>query len=167
MELLSLLSTSEIVANLIGFLILFAVLRRFAWKPLLDALDRRRERIAGELAEADKAKAEAETLRAAYEARLAAVDDEAQAKIRAALQEGRREADEIRRKAHLDAENIVVLARETVASQVAAAREKVRDDVVDLTIKTTEEVIEERLTEDEDRKMVDDFLKRIEELEPL
>ena len=45
MELLKLLSTSEIVAQILGFLLLFFLLRAFAWKRLLALLDERKARI--------------------------------------------------------------------------------------------------------------------------
>ena len=61
-------------AQLLNFLILVALLKRFLYRPILDAIDAREQRIAGELAQADAAKAEAERERDAFAQKNAEFD---------------------------------------------------------------------------------------------
>ena len=63
MGLLKLLNANEIAAQIITFLILLFLMKRFAWKPFLKVLDDRRERIASEFKKIDEAKSAAEKVR--------------------------------------------------------------------------------------------------------
>jgi F-type H+-transporting ATPase subunit b len=71
MELLKLLSAPELIAQIISFLILFFILRAFAWKKFLNILDQRKERIAAEFNKIESAKAQLEKLKQEYEGKLA------------------------------------------------------------------------------------------------
>ena len=55
MGLLKLLNANEIAAQIITFLILLFLMKRFAWKPFFKVLDDRRERIASEFKKIDEA----------------------------------------------------------------------------------------------------------------
>ena len=90
MELLKLLSTNEIVAQVLGFLLLLILLRLFVWKTILDLLDQRKERIASEFRKIDESKAEIEKLKAEYDAKLAVIEDSANRKIQEALAEAKK-----------------------------------------------------------------------------
>ena len=74
------------------FVLLLAVLWKFAWGPILAGLEKREHAIAEEIASAHRQHEEANTLVAQYEARLAAAGDE----VRALLDEARRDADHAR-----------------------------------------------------------------------
>ncbi|MDD5681425.1 MAG: hypothetical protein PHI59_09330, partial [Candidatus Omnitrophica bacterium] len=77
MELLKMLSANEIVAQVIGFLILLILLRAFAWKKVLGLLDKRKERIASEFNKIEEAKADIEKIRLDYDAKLASIEQAA------------------------------------------------------------------------------------------
>jgi F-type H+-transporting ATPase subunit b len=161
-ELLKLLSTSQILAQIAGFLILLAIMRIFVWKKFLKLLDDRRDRIASELAHLEAAKKAVESLKAGYEAKVASMDAVAQAKVEEAVAEGERIAKEIIQRARFEAEKAGVDAREMINGELKKAREDLRKDIVDLTIAVAEKVIAEKITDDDDRKLVEDFLKKVE-----
>ena len=71
-----------VVAQVVNFLILVWLLKRFLYKPILDAIDAREKRIAAELADADAKKAAAEKQRDEFQRKSAAFDEQ-----RAALHE--------------------------------------------------------------------------------
>lgn len=79
--------------TVVVFLLLLAVLWKFAWGPLAEALDRREQGIAQQLAQAAAANQQAKDLLAQYEQKLAAAQDE----VRAILDRGRRDAEQIGR----------------------------------------------------------------------
>ncbi len=96
-------------AQALNFLVLVWLLKRFLYKPILNALDAREKRIAKELAEADTIKSEAEKRRDAFEQKIEEFDqkreqllseakDDAQAERRRLIEEARRVAEDLRRK---------------------------------------------------------------------
>lgn len=162
MELLKLLSANELIAQGLSFLILLAVLRVFLWKRVLKILDDRSARIAARLKAIEDEKTASAAIRAEYETRLSRIEDEARLKIEEAINEGRRIADEVRRQGERDVQKMIDNGKMTITSELARAREELRDTVVDLVIETAEKIIEEKLTPDDDKRLVRDFLNRLE-----
>jgi F-type H+-transporting ATPase subunit b len=100
--------------TVVVFLVLLFVLRRFAWKPLLEGLDKREQSIVSAMEEAQAARAEAQKLRAEFEAERARANDEAR---------------QIRDQARLAAEHI---AQETMAqgkAELQAERQRLHHEV--------------------------------------
>ena len=158
MELLKLLSTSEIIAQVINFLLLLVLMRVFFWKRVLKLLDERRERIASQLENIESAKKEVEKLKDDYQKELNAIEAIKKLKIQEGIEVGRKEADEIRREALLNAQRIMDSAESDIKQEIAKAREALKDEIVNLTISGVENVVGEKLTEEGDRKLVRDFL---------
>lgn len=161
MELLKLLSTNEIIAQAVCFLLLLVILRKFIWNKFLKLLDARKDRIASDFRKMDAAKAEIDKLKASYEEKLAGIEDEARGMIHAAVMDGRRASEEIRSKAQDDAQKLFEKARENVKVEVAKAEEKLKNRIVSLTIEMTEKVIGEKFSGAEDKKMIENFIDRI------
>ena len=162
MELLKLLSTSEIIAQVINFLLLLVLMRVFFWKRVLKLLDERRERIASQLENIESAKKEVEKLKDDYQKELNAIEAIKKLKIQEGIEVGRKEADEIRREALLNAQRIMDSAESDIKQEIAKARDALKDEIVNLTISGVENVVGEKLTEESDRKLVRDFLDNIE-----
>ena len=72
---------ATLIAQVLNFLILVFILAKFAYKPLMKIMDDRKNKIAGDLAAAETAKTDAESIKAEYAAKLAAARQEAQAII--------------------------------------------------------------------------------------
>jgi len=162
MELLKLLSANELVAQIITFLILLFLMKRFVWKPFMKVLDDRRERIASEFKNIDDTKAEIGKIKADYEARIASIEAEAKARIEAASEEAKKVAEEIRQGAREESEKILAKANESIKAEVAKAEETLKDTIVNLTIDVAAKVIQEKLTVEDDRAIVETFLKEME-----
>jgi F-type H+-transporting ATPase subunit b len=164
MELLKLLSANEVVAQVISFLLLFFLLRVLAWKRILKLLDDRKERIASEFKRIDEAKQEIAKIKVAYEVQLARIDQTAQAKIQAAVDEGRKIAGDVRQKAHQDAREIIDNAKQNIQEELSKAKEELKERIVDLTMSVTESVIQERLSQKDDERLVKEFLEKLDEV---
>ncbi len=161
MELLKLLSANEIAAQVVSFLLLLFLLRRYMWKPVLKVLDTRRETVASELKRIEDAKQEVSDMKDDYEEKLAHIENTARAKIEEAIQEGRKVADQIRADAEDKSKKIIENANEAIKDELAKAKEELRETAVDLAIGAAEKVIDEKLTSEGDRELVKDFLKNI------
>jgi F-type H+-transporting ATPase subunit b len=161
-DLLKLLSANEIVAQTIAFLLLLAIMRSVFWKKVLKLLDDRKAKIASEFKVLEDARTETERIRLDYEKRLATIDEAARDKIQKAINEGRRIAEEIRENASKDGDKLVENARATIKSDLAKAKEELKNEMVGLVIDTAGKVIQEKLSEEEDKKLVEYFLKETE-----
>lgn len=164
MELLKLLNAGEVIAQIVSFLLLLLLLRKFLWGRILKALDERKERIADEYQRIETGKADAAKARADYEEKIAAIDAEAQKRLRAAVEEGQGIIDAMRKTGHEQAQGIIDNAKASMQYEIVKAKEAIKEELVDITIKAAENIIEEKLTEDDDRRIVEDFLKRLDKI---
>lgn len=97
------------------FLGLLLLLTKFAWKPIMEGLDKREEGIARQIAETKAANEEAKRMLASYERRLAEAADE----VRGMLDEARRDADNTR-------QTIVAEARKAADDEKARAKHEIQ-----------------------------------------
>jgi F-type H+-transporting ATPase subunit b len=164
-ELLKMLSGSEILAQVLSFFILLFLLRLFAWKKILGLLDQRKEKISSQLSEIENTKLEIARLKSDYESKLSTISVAAQAKIDEAVQEGREINDQMRKKAHEEAQDIIIDARKQVKYEVSKAQEQLKEKIVDIALGAARSVIQEKLTADGDRKIVEDFIREVEKAE--
>ncbi|MDD5477777.1 MAG: F0F1 ATP synthase subunit B [Candidatus Omnitrophica bacterium] len=165
MELLKMLSANEIFAQILSFFLLLFLLKHFAWKKILGLLDQRREKISSELGEIENSKLEIAKLKSDYEAKISLIADQAQAKIKEAIEEGKEINSQMRKKAYEEAQDIITDARNQVKYEVSKVQEQLKDKIVDIALGAAKSVIQERLTEDGDRKIVENFIKEIEKVE--
>ncbi len=165
MELLKLLSTNEIVAQLISFLVLLFLLRKFAWKKILGMLDQRRDKIVSEFKRIEDARFEVTKLRGDYEAKIESIEKLAREKIQEAIDEGKKITEQSRKQAHEEAQDIIENTRASVRYELNKAKEELKDKIIELTMKATENVITEKFTEDNDKELVKDFLTKLDKAE--
>jgi F-type H+-transporting ATPase subunit b len=152
-----------VLTQILGFLVLLWVLRVFAWGPLVGLLEERRQRIAGEFAEAERRKAEAEALRARYEQDLKGIEAQARQRMLEAVAEGQRVAAEIKTQAHADATARLARADEEIVHEREQAREVLKQQVAALSIRTAEKILRERLDDPAQRRMVERFIDEVED----
>lgn len=163
MELLKLLSASQLVAQTISFIILLIVLRIFLWERFLKILDDRKERVAAEFKKIENAKSEIAALKEDYEKKISKIEDTAKIRMQQAVEEGRRMANAIEDNARTGARKVVEGAKDAIKEELSKAREEMKYEIVDLTIKVAEKVIQAKLTTNEDKKIVEDFLNEVNE----
>jgi len=161
-EILKMLSASEIFAQILSFFLLLFILRLFVWKKLLGLLDQRKEKIRCEFEKIEETKLQIGKLKTEYESRMLLIQEQAQAKIKEAVDEGRKLSAQIRKQAHEEAQDIIDDARQQVKHEVSRVQEKLKDRIVDIAMESARNLIQEKLTEDGDRKIVEDFIKEME-----
>lgn len=154
-----------IVTQIIGFLLVLWILKAFAWKPLLKMLEARRQRISGDIEEAEKIKADAGKILEQYQARLRDIEGEARSKIQEAVSEGNRIAAEIREQARQESRLILARSRDEMTRDVARARVQLRDDMVEMAVRAAEKIISTKLDTSEQKRILDDFLKEVDRVE--
>jgi len=123
---------ATLIAQIVNFLILLFILAKFAYKPLMNVLDARREKVAGDLKSAEETRAEAESLKAQYTKQLAEARAEATAIVDKANKNGQKIHDDFVAQAQAEKEQLITSARESIESEKQQALSDVRDQVIGL-----------------------------------
>ncbi len=154
----------EIVTQLLGFLIVFYILKRFAFASILGMIDARRQKIAREFEAIEDEKKKLDGLEKEYKKELEHIEQVARAKIQEAANVGLALARDIQEKARADAQQTVERAKDEIDQELKKARLSMRDQIVDLSALMTERIIQEKLEPKDHQRLVDKFIKEIESL---
>lgn len=140
------------------FLILLLILHRFAWGPILAAVDAREQRIQTALDESAAQRDEAARLLAEHKTQLA----DARRQASEILAEGRAAAERLRKeleeKARAEAQGIIDGARREIGREKDRAIAELRKESVDLALAAAGKLIDEQLDDEGHRALVVDFL---------
>lgn len=120
---------SDILINIVNIVLLFLLLRAILYKPVSKFLRERREKVAGELAEAKKLHEEAEAMKAEYERKMKDVEEECRTLLRQGQIEADRKAEEILREARRQADVLLEDARLRAAEEKQRALEEARAEI--------------------------------------
>mgnify|MGYP001815656467 CR=1 FL=1 len=148
----------QLLTTAIGFLCFVWILGKFAWGPILNLLDERRDKIDGDYAAAEKNLADAEQLRGEFELKLADIKTIEREKVQEAVKRGEDIAGGIESKARESAENTRQKAEQDIDLAAHKAQIELRDDVVAMAIGAAEKVIGERLDDDLHRKLITEYI---------
>ncbi len=134
-----------IVWTLIAFLIVFFILRKFAWKPILASLKERETGIATSLASAEQMKIEMAQIRDENEAMLASARDERAKIIKEAKVASDKMISDAKEKARIEFDRIVADAQGAIQQQKNAALTDVKNQIGKLVIEVSEKVLRREL----------------------
>jgi F-type H+-transporting ATPase subunit b len=160
----SLIDIKQVLTQIVGFLIFLFLIRKFAWGPVLQTLEDRKAKIAGDLADAERKKAEAAELRAKLEAELRTIDQQARVKIQEAVAEGQQHAAEIRADAQAQARARLERADAEIAGERAKAQKALQEDMARLAVGGAERILRKKLDEAEQRRLIGEFIAEAGEL---
>ena len=152
----------QIVTVIFCFLIVFWVLKRYAFVPLLSVIDERREKIESDLKRAAEIQKQAEAERAEYEEHLRKIEEEARQKLQEMINEGKRIAAILQENAQKQASALAEKAQQNIQYELEKARVTLKNEIVELTIHATERLLKERLDDSKHRALIGDFLSQIE-----
>ena len=127
-----------IIWTLLAFLIVFFILKKFAWKPILSALKEREVTIADSLATAEKMKAEMAQFKSENEALLAKAREERGQMLKEARDTKDRIINEAKEQAKVEASRIITDAQDAIERQKMAALTDVKNQVGQLVIEVSE-----------------------------
>lgn len=154
--------TGLIIWQTIVFLILFFLLAKLAWKPIIHSLKIREESIQDALDSAEQAKAEMTKLKADNEKLL----DEARQQRDVMLKEAREVANAIKEEARVDAskqtDKMIADARAAINNEKQAALAEVKTQVAELSLEITEKLLRRELKDDKAQKeLIDNFVQDV------
>jgi F-type H+-transporting ATPase subunit b len=144
------------------FLLLLAVLKRFAWPAILGAVEAREQALEAQLAEAERNRAEAAALLAEHKKLVA----DARGQAHAVLVEARSLAEKERavalEKTRQEQEELLARARREISVERDRAVQDLRREAVDLSLAAASKLIGERLGSETDRKLVQEYLATLD-----
>ena len=148
--------------TIVTFLVLLALLAKFAWRPLLEALESRQSAIRKSLDDAQQAKQELERVNqeSAQIVNRARVD--AEAIITQSRSDGDRLREEIKQKARTEADHIVKNAERQIQLETSRALEQIRREAVDLSVMIASKIIQRNLSKEDNERLIDEALKQVE-----
>jgi F-type H+-transporting ATPase subunit b len=149
--------------TIVTFLVLLALLAKFAWRPLLLALDTRQNSIRKSLDDAQQAKQELERLNSESAQIVARARQDADAIITQSRSDGERLREEIRQKARAEADLIVKNAERQIQMETSRALEQIRHEAVELSVMIASKIIQRNLTKEDNQRLIDDALRQVQE----
>ena len=151
-----------LITHSFSFLITLWILKRFAWGPLLNLIEERRQKIIGEFETIEREKEKAEALNLEYAAKLREIDSERRTKIVEAVNEGKKIAEEIQASARNEAQEIRRKSKSELERELAKAKVQLKNDMVSLALAATEKLLREKLEEALHRKLIGDYIDELE-----
>src|SRR3954463_9449506 len=149
--------------TIVTFLVLLALLAKFAGRPLLEAPATRQAAIRKSLDDAQQARQELERLNAESAQILARARAESDAIITQSRADGDRLRQEIRLKARAEADNIVKNAERQIQLETTRALEQIRHEAVDLSVMIASKIIQRNLSKEDNQRLIDEAIKQVEE----
>ena len=152
------------ITHFIGFAIAVWILKKYAWGPLLDLLEERRQKIQTEFSNIDAGHREVAKLTEEYEAKLREIDNERRKKITEAVAEGKKIAEEMKTAAQQEAKQIVAKAQDELVRDIAKAKVTLKDDMVRMTMTAASKIINEKLDDAKNRELIAGFIDGVEKV---
>ena len=152
---------NELIWGTIAFLILFALLAKFVFPQVNQALKNRTDKIQGDLTQAERDREEAAKTLAEYRAQLAAAREES-TRI---MEEARKHAEQVRKdllaKAQEDANRVVERAQEEIQAERNRAVAEIRGQAAGLALDLAGRVIGESLDDDRHRRLIERYIEEV------
>src|SRR5262245_52265233 len=148
--------------TILTFLVLLALLAKFAWRPLLAALESRQDAIKKSLDDADKAKQELARL----QQESAKILEQARVEADSILTRTRSDADRLREdlksKAKEEADSIIRNAEEQIQLRTRQALQQIRGEVADIAVTIASKLLERNLAKEDNERLIGETLRQIE-----
>ena len=144
------------------FLILLGLLARFAWRPLLDALEQRQEVIRKSLDDARLARQELEQVKTEAAKLLSDARVEAGEIVSRTRSDAARFADEMKVKARADADALVKHAERQIEMQTKRAVETIRLEAVDLSVAIASKILRRDISKEDHERLFQETLKEMQ-----
>ncbi|MCR9014290.1 F0F1 ATP synthase subunit B [Aquiflexum gelatinilyticum] len=146
----------------LGFLIVLFLLTKYAWKPILAALDEREKSIDDALKSAEIARNEMANLKAENERIIHEAKIERDTMLHKASEAAKQMIDEAKEKAHLEGAKMIENAKATIETEKQAAIEDIKVQVGILSLAVAEKLLKKNFSEDAaQQKLVEELVKDI------
>lgn len=155
------IQVQQILTQIVGFLLLLWLLKKYAWIPLLGVLDERRTRIVTELEEIRKGKESLAQMKTEYDTKLSEIENQARLRIQEAVVEGQRMAKEIAEGAREEAHQILEKAKEDIQREMAKAKVQLRDEIATIAVSAAGKIVRQEMNKQKDKELVLQYIDEV------
>lgn len=148
-------------ATLVVFALFAWILGKFAWGPLLEIVEEREKTIREQVDSAQRAAAEAKDLLLQHQELLRGAGREREEILAKALKEAEKVRSDLVTKARADSDQVLARAREQMQRDKDQAIAELRAQVADIAVEAASRIVKSSLTEEVQRKLVDDFIEEL------
>src|SRR2546425_9854288 len=148
--------------TILTFLVLLALLAKFAWKPLLLALESRQESIRKSLDDADQAKNELLRLQHESTEIIQNARFNAEAIIAQSRSDAERGREDLKQKAKEEADAILRNAQQQIQLQTRQALQEIRHEVADMAVMIASKVLERNVSKEDNDRLIAEALEQMQ-----
>lgn len=157
------LELGDMLFYLILFILLMLLVGKFAWGPVSNMMEKRREQVTYDLDHAQKSREEAEELAIKRETALKNSKAEAQEILQTAKSNGDAQKQKIIDEASNEAVQIKEKAQEAAKQQKADALQEAKGEVANLSVLIAEKLIDKKLSVADQENLIDSFIKELDQ----
>ncbi len=152
------LNLPVLIAQLVNFFLLLVLLRIFLYKPILEMLDRRAQRIREGVEAADQSKEQASQAEAEVAKQIDEARQQSQTLVVQAQEAANRIQEESRNQARQEAETLLERARNEIQLERDQAIAELRGEFAEITVSAAEKVISQSLDRQAHQRLIDEAL---------
>ena len=153
------LNGGDILFQLVAFLLLMVLLKKFAWGPLMGIMKERENHIAGEIESAEQSRIETKKLLEEQRELLKETRNESATLIENAKKQAEMQREEIIALAKQESDRLKESAKQEIEQQKEQAVAAIREQVASLSILVASKVIEKEITEADQAKFINDIIQ--------
>lgn len=151
-----------LIAQVVNFLILVYILKRFAYRPLMGVLEERQKKVADTIDFAERERQEAQQLKLEYQQKLAEARTQAQAIVEKAEKLAIENKEEILKEARLESARILKTVQAEVARERELALAQLRGEVIALSMAAAGKIIEKNIDDETNAALVSSFIEKLD-----
>lgn len=148
--------------QLLALLVMIIIFFIFAYKPVRKILNKRKDHIESQISEAEKKNELASKTQFEANNNLLESRKKADQIVTEAKEIAKTESRKIIDSTNLEVTKIKQAADEDIASKKEAAKDDIRKEIINVALDASKEIIQREVSEDDNRKLVDDFLKEMD-----
>lgn len=152
---------SLIIWLTVTFVVLLVLLRKFAYSPILDTMDKRSQRIQDALDQTEKLKSDADKMFAEYTKQL----DNAKMEANGIIEQGKKIGEQLRQemveKAKEQSSNLIKQAEGEIESKKEEVLKELRQNVATLSVSIAEKVLKKSINEEEHQRLLEDSMAEV------
>jgi len=149
-----------IIWTLLAFLIVFFILKKYAWKPILNSMNEREQGIADSLATAEKIKIEMTQMKSEHEELLVKAREERGNMLREAKETKDKIISEAKEQAKVETNKIIADAQSVINQQKMAALTDLKNQVGNLVVEVSEKILQRELSNKQEQEK---YIKQLAE----
>lgn len=154
-------NVGTMIVQLIFFIVLLALVTKFAWRPVMNMMKEREDYVASEIDEAELSRKDAEKASQEAQDYLKQMKEETQQMLEDARNAGVKQKEEILASANEEAERLKTTALADIENEKEKAVQALQDQVASISVLIASKVIEKELSAEDQESLINDYIKEV------